>query len=85
MTLGPRPFSKGINMLFWGPLNGIVMVFSRGDSVTTPIKMASRKLAPYISKRMPGKIIIYSNNNNIMSNRNELVRRLLSGISMSEL
>ena len=72
-------------MLFWGPLNGIVMVFSRGDSVTTPIKMALRKLAPYISKRMPGKNIIYSNNNNIMSNRNELVRRLLSGISVSEL
>ena len=31
------------------------------------------------------KNIIYGNNNNIMSNRNELVRRLLSGITMSEL
>jgi len=40
LTLGPRPFGKGIIMLFWGPLNGIFMVFSGGDSVTTPIKMA---------------------------------------------
>ena len=42
-------------------------------------------MAPYISKRMSGKNIIYSNNNNIMSNRNELVRRPLSVITMSEL
>ena len=42
-----------------------------------------KDMAPYISKRMSGKNIIYSNNN-IMSNRNELVRRLLAVITMSE-
>ena len=41
-------------------------------------------MAHYINKRMPGKNIIYGNNN-IMSNRNELIRRLLSGITTSEL
>ena len=48
-------------------------------------------MAPYINKSMPGKHIIYTcnknnnNNNNIMSNRNELIIKLLSGITMSEL
>ena len=41
-------------------------------------------MAHYINKRMPGKNIIYGNNN-ITNNRNELIRRLLSRITMSEL
>lgn len=47
LTWGPRLFGKGMNMLFWGLLNGIFIVSSGADLMTTPIKMAQRNITLY--------------------------------------
>ena len=59
--------------MFWGPWEGDY----------AHINHLKRSLL-FILMTVDMKNIIYSNNN-ITSNRNELVRRLLSGITMSEL
>ena len=58
LTLGPRPFGKGIIMLFWGRLNGILMVFSGGDSVTAPIKMVKEMTPTYSLENLNRKELI---------------------------
>ena len=67
-----------------GPLNGIFLVFfGAWEGDYAHINHLKRSLL-FILMTVDMKNIIYSNNN-ITSNRNELVRRLLSGITMSEL
>ena len=67
-----------------GPLNDIFLVFlGAWEGDYAHINQLKRSLL-FILMTVDMKNIIYSNNN-ITSNRNELVRRLLSGITMSEL
>ena len=54
-TTWPRPLGKGIIMLFWDPLNDIFMVFSGGDSTTTPRK-GLKEMAPYNIMQMNCRI-----------------------------